>query len=385
MFTLPLGGDLDLELREPHGAAAFAALVDANRAHLARWFGWAETADEAVARGWAVNGLEQFRRGEGMHGTLLEAGAPVGALGVHALDRTRGTAEIGYWLAEGAQGRGLMTRAVDGLLAYLFVGLGLGKVAIAVDAGNRRSAAVAERLGFAHEGTLRGVSALPGGRLGDEARYGLLRDEWEARRAGTLPPCAGLPRFRFAVDGGPILVLLERDDAEELASLVAENAEHLGPWFPWVDGASVETTRAFIEQRALPALGAGRGFETAIVWDGRIVGTFGVHSVDLGVGAGELGYWLARPFEGRGLVTRAARAVTGMLFEERGFSRVEVRADADNVRSRAVPERLGFRHEATLRRSLWNGSAAVDVAVYGVLRDEWRSASEESLGRRMPP
>jgi ribosomal-protein-serine acetyltransferase len=372
VFTLPLDDGLDLALREPHGAGAFAALVGANRSHLARWFSWAETADEATARRWAAQGLEQFRRGQGFHGTLLVGGRPVGALGVHALERTRGTAEIGYWLAEAEQGNGLMTRAMRALLAYLFVGLGLQKVAIAADVRNGRSIAIAERLGFSLEGVLRGASTVPGERRGDEARYGLLREEWEARHHGPLPPCARHPRFRLDIGDGVALALLERDDADALAALVRENDEHLAPWFPWVAGASTETTRAFIEERALPALAGGHGFESGIVVEGRIVGTFGVHSVDLERGSAELGYWLAHAFEGRGLVTRASEAVIHVLFEERGFERVEVRADVVNARSRAVPERLGFRHEATLRRTLWNGRDAVDVAVYGLLRDEWR-------------
>jgi ribosomal-protein-serine acetyltransferase len=369
VFTLTIDDDLELAIRERHQAPALAALIDANRPHLARWFAWAPTADEATARAWADAGLDQFRRGDGWHATLLERGDAVGSVGLHYLDRTRGVTEIGYWLAEGVQGRGLMTRTLRALLAHFFEGVGLAKVVIGVTPENVRSAALPERFGFTLEGRIRAVHEGPDGSHGDLIFYGLLRDEWRATEAAGTPAPAP-PRFSMPAGDGLRIALFELDDAEGLAALVAADAAHLGPWFPWVAGTSGDTTRAFIAE-SLGAFARGAGFEAGI-WDGgRLVGAVGVHGVDARRERGQIGYWIGSAHQGRGAVSKAVRAVMTRHFGELGFRKLEIRADAANGRSRAVAERLGFTLEGTLRRALWNGSEAVDQVVYGMLREEW--------------
>lgn len=379
MFVLELDGELGIALRERHHAADFAALIDANRAHLSEWFHWARHADESTVRGWAADGLEQFRRGDGWHGTLLERGQPVGAVGLHYLDRRRGVTEVGYWLAEAAEGRGVMTRALEGLLRHFFDGLRLEKVVIGVPPDNRRSAALPERLGFTPEARVRRVHRLPDGSLGDLEFHGLLRGEWAAG-VGDAARSAPVPLPRFALDASDDLRvgLFEAPDAEPLSDLVRSEVEHLRPWMPWADSASPEEQRQFIEQRALGHLATGAGFDAGLWLHGELVGSIGLFNVDEARSRGEVGYWIARHAQGRGLVTRAVRRVLQRCFGELGFERVEIRCDVANHRSRAVPERLGFRHEGTLRRGLWNGREATDLALYGLLREEWERAGGSS-------
>jgi RimJ/RimL family protein N-acetyltransferase len=62
----------------------------------------------------------------------------------------------------------------------------------------------------------------------------------------------------------------------------------------------------------------------------------------------EIGYWLRVDVTGRGYATEAAGAITRAAFEELGIARLEIRCDPRNVRSAAVPRRLGYRHTRTL-------------------------------------
>ncbi|WP_075164462.1 GNAT family N-acetyltransferase [Ktedonobacter racemifer] len=63
--------------------------------------------------------------------------------------------EVGYWLGQGATGRGLMTRALKAMLHYAFDLLHVNRVGLQADVRNSRSRAVAERLGFTFEGVRR--------------------------------------------------------------------------------------------------------------------------------------------------------------------------------------------------------------------------------------
>lgn len=75
-------------------------------------------------------------------------------------------------------------------------------------------------------------------------------------------------------------------------------------------------------------------------------------------------------------MTAAVRALVDHACGEWGLHRVEIHCASGNRRSRAIPERFGFRKEALLRETELMGGRYLDAVVYGVLDDEWRSMSE---------
>lgn len=170
------------------------------------------------------------------------------------------------------------------------------------------------------------------------------------------------------------LRLVEEPDAEELARLVDANRAYLSRWMPWAPSNTIDSTIEFI-RTAQRQVANDDGLQTAIVCDGRIVGTIGFHRVDRGNRSTSIGYWLAEESQGRGTMTRAVRALVDYAFSEWKLNRVEIRSAPDNARSRAIPERLGFREEGTLRQAERLGDHYHDNVVYSVLASEWRAAA----------
>jgi ribosomal-protein-serine acetyltransferase len=76
--------------------------------------------------------------------------------------------------------------------------------------------------------------------------------------------------------------------------------------------------------------------------------------------------------QGRGIVTRCCHALLDHLFDERGLHRVEIRCATGNLRSCAVPQRLGFRREGVLRHGEFGATGWLDLVVWGILEHEWR-------------
>ncbi len=199
MFVLPIDADTELRLFQPEHAAPLFELIDANRAYLGRWFPWVESmqgSDDTEA--FIHRSLEKFGRADGFEAGIWHRGELVGVVGLHRIDRETGATEIGYWLAEAAQGRGLMTRAVAAAIdAVLETIPRLERVVIKAWAENERSQAIPRRLGFLHEGTERHGGRDhrgPGRAFVDHEVFSLLRDEWAARRplARTTRPAASL-------------------------------------------------------------------------------------------------------------------------------------------------------------------------------------------------
>ncbi|HEY7588866.1 MAG TPA: GNAT family protein [Thermoplasmata archaeon] len=175
------------------------------------------------------------------------------------------------------------------------------------------------------------------------------------------------------VDADIELRLLKERHASELFALVDRNREHLRRWLPWVeDTRTVRDTRRFIQQ-SVAQLRRDDGFQTGIWYQGRLVGVLGYHYWNRTSRKTEIGYWLSSDVEGRGIMTRACKALVDYAFAKLGMNRVEIRAAMPNLRSRAIPPRLGFVQEGVLREGEWVRDCFEDQVVYGLLRKDWES------------
>jgi RimJ/RimL family protein N-acetyltransferase len=134
-------------------------------------------------------------------------------------------------------------------------------------------------------------------------------------------------------------------DAELVAATVEANLERLRPWMPWAspEAATVQTQRERLV-RLERSWDDGTDF-TCLLFDDielSLLGVFGLHG-RVEPGGIELGYWLASAAVGKGHATAAARALTHAALERDNIERVEIHCDEANLRSRRVPERLGYR------------------------------------------
>jgi ribosomal-protein-serine acetyltransferase len=180
MLTFALDERRWLRLFDEADAEQLYAVIDANRAHLTRWMPWArgQTLDRTAA--FIRDSLRQLADNRGFQVAMIEDGAIVGALGYHRLDWENLATSLGYWIAEGAQGRGTVTLAVTALLDHAFGHWKLNRVEIRAGVENTRSRAIPERLGFTLEGERRQAEHV-GDRFVDHAVYAMLAAEWRQR------------------------------------------------------------------------------------------------------------------------------------------------------------------------------------------------------------
>ena len=104
---------------------------------------------------------------------------------------------------------------------------------------------------------------------------------------------------------------------------------------------------------------------------GRPIGTIGLYGVDMENLRAVLDFDLLKEFWGKGYMTEASIAVLDYGFRVIGLNRIQASADADNHRSLAVIERVGFTKEGLMRqKDFYKGSFHDDV-VYSFLRQDW--------------
>ena len=96
------------------------------------------------------------------------------------------------------------------------------------------------------------------------------------------------------------------------------------------------------------------------------IGITGFHSIEWDVPKMEVGYWLDSRAAGKGYVAEAVSALAELAFSTLGCKRLEIQCDAENLKSRAVPEKLGFVLEGVLHndeRSV-DGKRLTDTCIY---------------------
>jgi ribosomal-protein-serine acetyltransferase len=187
--------------------------------------------------------------------------------------------------------------------------------------------------------------------------------------------------FPVRLDAEITLRLPEERYSPEAAALVRAHRAELARWLPWVSGDySDEDARQFarLNRRQYEA---GEGFSLQIVYRGRVAGNAGYNAIDWQNRRTEIGYWLAPPFQGHGVMTKTCRFLVSHALGALGLNRVEILCAVGNARSRAVPERLGFRPEGVLRQAEWVRDHFNDLVVYSMLAADWRDAADGRGGR----
>lgn len=180
--------------------------------------------------------------------------------------------------------------------------------------------------------------------------------------------------FEYKIDNDVSLRMFTEDDAEEYYHLIVDSKQHLKQWITWVEAVeSQNDTNESLKQR-IEGLVENGGYPKwfAIIYKGRIAGTIGFNEVDKFNNVGELGYWLGRGFQGKGVISRAFKTVIDYGFKELSLNRIEVYIAAGNERSRAIPEKFGFIEEGRIRKTEWLNDHYEDQIIYGILAEEWK-------------
>ena len=155
--------------------------------------------------------------------------------------------------------------------------------------------------------------------------------------------------------------------AEDLFTLTDRNRSFLRVWLPWLDGTRTPSdTRQFLELQ-LHRFAKREALHVTIFYEDSIAGVAGYNSIDHANGIGYIGYWLGEELNGRGIMTTVVRDLVTIGRDFYSLQKIDIRCATGNARSRAIPERLWFSHEGTLRRAEHVYEQWYDHDVYALL------------------
>jgi ribosomal-protein-serine acetyltransferase len=170
-----LGDGVRIRSLDPGDAEALFDLVDANRERLRPWMPW-EAATRSSADILAFIERSRLSSTDAEGNGIWVDGALAGTMGM-TIDTLANSAEIGYWIDGAHEGRGIVTRACRRFIDEAFGAFGLHRVSLHAATTNRRSQAVAERLGMTREAVLREAERTVDG-YHDLVVFSVLEHEW---------------------------------------------------------------------------------------------------------------------------------------------------------------------------------------------------------------
>ena len=178
--------------------------------------------------------------------------------------------------------------------------------------------------------------------------------------------------FTLQVTDDIYLRMLSARDAEDLFRLTDDSRTYLKKWLPWLDHTKTEEDSLEFIKSTFYTYNNRKGITAGVFLHDQLAGVVGFNHLDFNHNIGTIGYWLGEDFQGKGIMTKAVSALVTYGFIDLQLNRIEIRVATENFPSQAIPERLQFTKEGTLRQAEKLENKYVDHILYSMLKSEWK-------------
>lgn len=163
---------------------------------------------------------------------------------------------------------------------------------------------------------------------------------------------------------------VEPEMAPMIFNAIDCDRKYLREWLPFIDSTLYVTdTEDFIEQ-IIAQKGKRRDEVYAIMYKEEFAGLIGLKDTDWLNRKTEIGYWLCHGMQGKGIMTACVSFLSHFCFGKLGMNRVQLKVAKGNVKSEAIPLRLGFVFEGTEREGELIRGRYHDLSIFSLLRSE---------------
>ncbi|MFC1233840.1 GNAT family N-acetyltransferase [Vibrio sp. F74] len=175
--------------------------------------------------------------------------------------------------------------------------------------------------------------------------------------------------FYREIDSEVKLALVHKSFAPRYAELAKDNFEYLEEWLAWPPHCKSKLDFEEFVQRSLHDYADGKSMVCGIFYRNELVGNASFNSIAHHLKKVEIGYWLAEPYQGKGIMARVCTALIEIAFVELDMQKVQISAATGNKPSRAICERLGMTLEGIITQQEYLGGRLVDHAIYALHKE----------------
>ena len=178
-MTIKIDQNIRLELINENYSQSIFDIVDENRTHLRQWLPFVDRMQTLeFAENFVKGTMQRNKDGNEFAFVIIANEKVVGRVGIYKIDLQNKIGEIGYWLAENVQGKGIVTNSCKAIIDFCFTALQLNRIEIKCGTENFKSKTIPEKLNFTKEGVIRQGELLYD-KFIDLNLYSLLKQEVE--------------------------------------------------------------------------------------------------------------------------------------------------------------------------------------------------------------
>lgn len=172
------------------------------------------------------------------------------------------------------------------------------------------------------------------------------------------------------VNDETLLKPLSKDDAQLIFDVLNEEREYMRVWLPFVDNTKEVRYTKDVVDKMLDSID-----KQYCIWHkDKFVGLIGFKGTDIGNRKTEIGYWLSQSAQGKGVMRQSVVKLIELAFDTLDMNRIQIKAAEGNLRSRNIPEKLGFVLEGIERDGeLLVDDVFTDIVVYSLLKREYKA------------
>ncbi|MEM9951249.1 MAG: GNAT family protein [Chloroflexota bacterium] len=360
-FQYHVNDHLTLELQSPFHTRDVFDLVLANRDFIGEHLSWARQIN-------TLNDMTRYLRRDLM-GMAHERrwawlirydGKIVGRIGLFITVPALQECELYYFLDEHYTGKGIITQVARIVVDFAVNVLHLKHILIGFSPQNPKSGAVAERLGFQYEYTMRDIE-LHGKEWRSLHFWGILAKDWQPMTKTS---------FDYTIIPHITLRLYQPFQSSDKYRVLRQNQAEFSQWFWWASDSFTLAKERDIARKMLKRYAKASAMAITIWQDNQLVGHASL-SIDSKNNGGSIGYWLDSKARGQGIITQTAHALMDTAFKQFGVERMKILAATHNTGSRAVAERIGMQLELQKQDETLIRGRFVNHIQYRLLRSEW--------------
>lgn len=178
--------------------------------------------------------------------------------------------------------------------------------------------------------------------------------------------------MQIIIDDNLTLQLIQPSHAEALFDLVMTNSVYLKEWLPWV--IKTKTMQDTLDYISIvdEAYYQKKGIAFSIFYKQKIAGQIGLKNIDLSNKYASIGYWIGQQYQGKGIMSKSVVALVNYAFRAYHLNRLEIACGDHNIKSQAIPIRLGFQKEGVLRQREYIDGKFIDLYLYAMVKNEWK-------------
>lgn len=162
---------------------------------------------------------------------------------------------------------------------------------------------------------------------------------------------------------------LSLNDSTIIYDIVNNQRLYLREWLPFVDTTKDETDiQSFIKDSL-----SKEELQYIIYYQHVFCGLIGFNNTDRTNNKTEIGYWISKDVQGKGIITQSVPKLIDLAFDKLNLNKVTIKVAVSNFKSRKIPERLNFIFEGIEREAeLLVNNKYTDLAIYSLLKKEYK-------------